>query len=105
MVIYRYVIGLIAGLGMLVFGALALADSTVKCGEDVMQPGDTCTTSRRGVTTDRTYDEQNAQNRRIGLIMTVGGPVVALVFGGLLVGAVRKRRSSSNPAGAVSHPM
>jgi hypothetical protein len=101
--IYRLAIGVIAGLGMLVFGALALADSAVKCGDKVMQPGDTCVTTRRGATTERTYDEQGAQNRRIGLIMTAGGPVVALVSGAFLVGAVRKRRSSSQPAGAVPH--
>lgn len=103
MVIYRYAIGLIAGLGMLVFGALALSQSEVKCGADVIQPGQPCTTTRRGVTTERTYDQQNAQNRRIGIIATVAGPIVAIVSGVLLVGAVRQRRSSPTPPSATSH--
>jgi hypothetical protein len=101
--IYRLAIGLIAGLCMLVFGVLALTDSTVKCGGDVMSPGDTCTTTRKGVTTERTYDEQLAANRRTGLITTAGGPVVALFCGALLVGAIRKRRARSDLAGPVSH--
>lgn len=100
--LYRLVIGVVAGLGMLVFGALALTDSAVKCAENVMQPGDICTTTRKGVTTERTYDEQRSENRRIGLIMTAGGPVVVLVSGAFLVGAVRKRRSGPVPLGAAS---
>jgi hypothetical protein len=100
--IYRLVIGLVAGLGMLIFGGLALMDSSVKCGSKVMQPGDTCTSTRKGVTTQRTYDEQRSSNRRIGVIMTAAGPVVVLVCGAALVGAVRKRRSRALPAGPVS---
>ncbi len=95
--IYRFAIGVIAGLGMLVFGGLILADDSVKCGEKVMQPGDICTSTRKGVTSERTYDEQRSSNRRIGVIMTAGGPVVIIVSGALLVGAVRKRRSSAAP--------
>jgi hypothetical protein len=83
---------------MLVFGGLALADNSVKCGAKVMQPGDICTTTRKGVTTERTYDEQRSSNRRIGVIMTASGPVVALVSGAFLVGSVRKRRSRAVPA-------
>jgi hypothetical protein len=95
--IYRLAIGVIAGLGMLIFGGLALADSSVKCAEKVMQPGDVCTTTRKGVTTERTYNEQRSYNRRIGLIMTAAGPVVLVVSGALLAKSVRKRRSSAIP--------
>lgn len=95
--IYRLAIGVIAGLGMLIFGGLALADSSVKCADKVMQPGDICTTTRKGVTTERTYDEQRSSNRRIGLIMTAAGPVVLLVSGALLANSVRKRRSNPAP--------
>lgn len=96
--IYRLAIGVIAGLGMLIFGGLALADSSVKCGDKVMQPGDVCKSTRKGVTSERTYDEQRSYNRRIGLIMTAGGPVVLVVSGAFLAKSVRKRRSSAVPA-------
>ena len=95
--IYRLAIGVIAGLGMLIFGGLALADSSVKCAEKVMQPGDICTTTRKGVTSERTYDEQRSYNRRIGVIMTAAGPVVLVVSGALLANSIRKRRSSAAP--------
>jgi hypothetical protein len=102
--IYRLGIGIIAGLGMLVFGGLALADDTVKCGKKVMQVGDSCTSTRKGVTTERTYDEQRSYNRRVGVIMTAAGPVVTLVFGALLLNGVRKRRSSTTPPRHASRP-
>ena len=102
--IYRLAIGVIAGLGMLVFGGLALADNTVKCGDKVMQVGDSCVSTRKGVTTERTYDEQRSYNRRVGYIMTAAGPVVFLVFGGLLLNGVRKRRSSAAPPTHASRP-
>jgi hypothetical protein len=101
--IYRFAIGVVAGLGMLVFGGLILADSAVKCGAKVMEPGSSCTTTRKGVTSERTYDEQRSYNRRIGVILTAGGPVVILVSGAFLVGTLRRRRSSAAQAGPVSH--
>jgi hypothetical protein len=95
--LYRFVIGLIAGLGLLVVGALNLSDTTVKCGSEVMQPGGVCATSRKGVTTERTYDQQRSYNRRIGVFSTGGGLVVTVVSGALLAGTVRKRRATSQP--------
>lgn len=92
--IYRLVIGLIAGLGMLVFGTLALADTSAKCGSEVMSRDDTCVTTRKGVTTERSYDEQIAANRRVGMISVAGGPVVAAFCGFMLVRTLRKRRAS-----------
>ena len=85
--------GAIAGLGMLIVGALLLTDSQVKCGSKVMQPGETCTATRKGITTERIYDEQRSYNHRIGMYTTAGGPVVLLVCGAGLVIAVRKRRA------------
>src|SRR6266540_982623 len=41
-------IGLIAGLGLIVVGVLNLSDSAVKCGAKVMQQGDICTTTGNG---------------------------------------------------------
>jgi hypothetical protein len=98
--IYRYGIGVIAGLGMLIFGGLALADGAVKCGSKVMQPGDSCESTRKeGITTTRTYDEQRSYSRRTGVIMTAAGPVVVLVCGAALVGSIRKRRARALASG------
>jgi hypothetical protein len=97
--IYRFGIGVIAGLGMLIVGALLLSDSQVKCGSKVMQPGETCTTTRKGITTERTYEEQRSYNRRIGMYTTAAGPVVLLVCGAGLVIAVRKRRARALASG------
>jgi hypothetical protein len=100
--LYRFVIGLIAGLGLLVVGALNLSDTAVKCGSKVMQPGGVCATTRKGVTTERTYDQQQSYNRRIGVFSTGGGLVVTVVSGALLAGTVRKRRADSRPVATPS---
>jgi len=100
--LYRIVIGLIAGLGLLIVGALNLSDTAVKCSGKVMQPGAICTTTRKGTTTERTYDQQQSYNRRIGVLSIGGGVVVTLVSGALLAGVVRKRRATSQPVPASS---
>jgi hypothetical protein len=100
--LYRSVIGLIAGLGLLVVGVLNLSDTAVKCGSEVMRPGDACSSARKGVTTERTYDQQQSYNRRIGVFSVGGGLVVTVVSGALLVGTVRKRRATSRPVATPS---
>jgi len=96
--LYRIVIGLIAGLGLLVVGALNLSDTAVKCGPKVMKPGTVCvTTTRTGTTTERTYDQQQSYNHRIGMFSVGGGLVVTVVFGALLARTVRRRRASARP--------
>jgi len=95
--LYRIVIGLVAGLGLLVVGALNLSDTAVKCGSKATQPGTVCSTARRGVTTERTYDQQRSYNRRIGVFSVGGGLVVTVVTGALLAGTVRRRRADSRP--------
>lgn len=100
--LYRIVIGLIAGVGLLVVGALNLSDTAVKCGSKVMQPGDVCTTTRKGTTTDRTYDQQQSYNRRIGVFSAGGGLVVTVVCGAVLVATVRRRRATSRPMASPS---
>ncbi len=95
--LYRIVIGLIAGVGLLIVGALNLSDTAVKCGSKVMRPGDVCTTTRKGVTSDRTYDQQQSYNRRIGVFSVGGGLVVTVVCGAVLVTIVRRRREDSRP--------
>jgi hypothetical protein len=95
--LYRIVIGLIAGVGLLIVGALNLSNTAVKCGSKVMRPGDVCTTTRKGVTSDRTYDQQQSYNRRIGVFSVGGGLVVTVVCGAVLVTIVRRRREDSRP--------
>jgi len=95
--LYRIVIGLIAGVGLLVVGALNLSDTAVKCGSKVMQPGTVCATTRKGTTTERTYDQQRSYNRRIGVFSAGGGLVVTVVCGAVLAGTVRRRRATSRP--------
>jgi hypothetical protein len=96
--LYRIVIGLVAGVGLLVVGALSLADTGVKCGAKVMHPGTVCvTTTRSGITTQRTYDQQRSHDRRYGMLFAGGGLVVTAVFGAALVGTVRRRRVTSRP--------
>jgi hypothetical protein len=97
--IYRFGIGVIAGLGMLIVGGLLLTDNQVKCGSKAIQPGQTCTTTRKGVTTERTYDEQRSYNHRIGVFTTAAGPVVLLVCGAGLVISVRRRRARALASG------
>jgi hypothetical protein len=95
--LYRIVIGLIAGVGLLVVGALNLSDTAVKCGSKVMQPGTVCTATRKGITTERTYDQQRSYNRRIGVFSVGGGLVVTVVCGALLAGTIRRRGAASRP--------
>jgi hypothetical protein len=100
--LYRIVIGLIAGVGLLVVGALNLSDTSVKCGSKVMQPGEVCTTTRKGITTDRTYDQQQSYNHRIGVFSVGGGLVVTVVCGAVLVATVRRRRATPRPMASPS---
>ena len=99
---YRIVIGLIAGVGLLVIGALNLSDTAVKCGSKVMQPGTVCSTTRKGTTTERTYNQQQSYNRRIGLFSAGGGLVVTVVCGAVLAVTVRRRRATSGPMASPS---
>ena len=95
--LYRLVVGLVAGVGLLVVGALSLSDTAVKCGPKVMQPGTVCATTRNGTTTERTYDQQRSYDRRMGLAFSVGGLVVTVACGALLAGTLRRRRATSPP--------
>jgi hypothetical protein len=92
--LYRLVVGLIAGVGLLVVGALSLSDTAVKCGPKVMQPGTVCASTRNGTTTERTYDQQRSYDRRMGVAFSAGGLVVTVACGALLAGTVRRRRAT-----------
>jgi hypothetical protein len=67
-----------------------------------MRPGDACSSARKGVTTERTHDQQQLYNRRIGVFSVGGGLVVTVVTGALLAGTVRRRRATSRPVATPS---
>jgi hypothetical protein len=96
--LYRIVIGLVAGVGLLVVGVLNLSDHAVKCGSKVMQPGAVCASTRNGITTRRTYDQQRSYNHRIGMFSVGGGLAVTVVIGGALLVGARRQRETSPPA-------
>ncbi|MBO2456792.1 hypothetical protein [Actinomadura violacea] len=89
------VLGLVLGIGLFIGGVSSLPGGTVKCGERVMSPGDSCTTIRKGRATDRSYDEQKSKDGREAVIMMIVGPLLAIGCGVVFLGPaiVRGRKS------------
>lgn len=99
------VLGLVLGIGLFVGGLSSMPGGTVKCGERVMSPGDTCTTLRKGRATHRSYDEQKSKDGREAVIMMIVGPLLAVGCGVLFLGpAVMRRRKSTAYAAGPGHP-
>ncbi|MEU6748467.1 hypothetical protein ABZ914_19800 [Spirillospora sp. NPDC046719] len=99
------VLGLVLGIGLFVGGLSSMPGGTVKCGERVMSPGDTCTTLRKGRATHRSYDEQKSKDGREAVIMMIVGPLLAVGCGVLFLGpAVMRRRKSTTPAAGSAYP-
>ncbi|MEU8347069.1 hypothetical protein SAMN05443665_10687 [Actinomadura meyerae] len=86
------IVGIVLGIGLFIGGIASSGGGEVKCGSRTMSPGDTCTTIRNGSSTERTYDEQKAQNGRENVIMMIIGPIVAIGGVVFLAGAGRGRR-------------
>lgn len=82
---------LIIGLALIPLG-LVNANSTEKvtCGDQVMQQGDVCETTRRGTTTERSFDEQKEHGVTGGYLLAGFGGV--LVLAGATQFVVRARR-------------
>ncbi|MEU9016332.1 hypothetical protein [Actinomadura sp. NPDC048394] len=96
------VLGLVLGIGLFVGGLASMPGDTVKCGERVMSPGDTCTTIRKGRATDRSYDEQKSKDGREAVIMMIVGPLLAIGCGVLFLGPAltrRRKAAAAYPAG------
>lgn len=90
------VLGLVLGIGLCVGGLSSMPGGTVKCGERVMSPGDTCTTLRNGRATHRSYDEQKSKDGREAIIMMIVGPLLAVGCGVIFLGpAVMRRRKGT----------
>jgi len=81
------VLALVVGLGLVAFGAYLLTGAPVKCGDDVMKPGNTCTIVDKGRAQDRSYEEQRSSQHTDGYfalapgVILVGYGVWALVTG------------------------
>jgi hypothetical protein len=85
---------LIIGLALIPLG-LVTANSTdkVTCGGQVMEQGDICETTRRGSTTERSYDEQKESDVTAGYVLAGIGGVLVLV--GATQFVLRARRRST----------
>ncbi|WP_433141528.1 hypothetical protein ACQPZ8_43995 [Actinomadura nitritigenes] len=100
------VLGIVLGIGLFVGGLSSMPGGTVKCGERVMSPGDTCTTLRKGRATHRSYDEQKSKDGREAVIMMIVGPLLAVGCGVLFLGPalMRRRKSTTHAAGPAQSP-
>ncbi|HEU5024074.1 MAG TPA: hypothetical protein VFV01_04050 [Spirillospora sp.] len=92
------VLGLVLGIGLFAGGVASMPGDTVKCGERVMSPGDTCTTIRKGRATDRSYDEQKSKDGREAVIMMIVGPLLAIGCGVVFLGPALTRRRKAAAA-------
>ncbi|MER6811414.1 hypothetical protein ABT299_19260 [Spirillospora sp. NPDC000708] len=100
------VLGLVLGIGLFVGGLSSMPGGTVKCGERVISPGDTCTTLRKGRATHRSYDEQKSKDGREAVIMMIVGPLLAVGCGVFFLGpaVMRRRKSTAHAAGPAQPP-
>ncbi|MDL4814654.1 hypothetical protein [Actinomadura opuntiae] len=100
------VLGLVAGIGMLLLGLMTMPGDTVKCGGRVMSRGDTCTTIRHGRATNRSFDEQKSKDGRQSVILMILGPLLAVGSGVVFLGPSLKRRRAPayQPPPPTAHP-
>jgi hypothetical protein len=88
---------LVIGGGLVVAGFGQTDSDEVTCGGQVMSPGDICTETSHGSSTDYSYDEEKASGRQSGWVLVgIGGVVLA---GGVAagVGVARGRRRAGQP--------
>ncbi|GHJ49812.1 hypothetical protein Cs7R123_71540 [Catellatospora sp. TT07R-123] len=91
---------LIVGLLVLGAGFYMVNQTDVTCGSDVMSPGDICQTTRKGHTTESTYEEEKSSQHTGGMIaMGLGGAAALGGAGWIVVGLLRgKREDDETPA-------
>jgi hypothetical protein len=70
------VLGLVVGLGLVAFAAYLLTSAPVKCGSDVMKPGNTCTIVDKGRAQDRSYEEQQSSQHTDGYYALAPGAIL-----------------------------
>ncbi|PRX92414.1 hypothetical protein [Allonocardiopsis opalescens] len=74
----RPVAAMVVGVFLLIGGVVTLTQTEVMCGGDAMQPGDTCVETDGSRRTERSYEEQAANNRTTATVMLVLGPLVSV---------------------------
>jgi hypothetical protein len=80
--IFNRIGAVVIGALFVIVGLVAFSGSQVKCGSEVMSPGDICTATSNGNSVDRTYDEQKSDNQRTQyIILAVGG---VIIVGGII---------------------
>ncbi|HEX2317064.1 MAG TPA: hypothetical protein VHJ17_25175 [Thermomonospora sp.] len=98
------IIGALLGLFLFFLGVGAFGgDDEVKCGSQVMEPGETCRETKNGKTTVRSYEEQRDDNERTMLALAVIGPIIT-VGSFLLFGPRIRRGGGPVPPGDPSIP-
>jgi hypothetical protein len=94
----------VAGIVAIIIALFVMGGSDVTCGRKVMSPGDSCTTTKNGNETTRTYSEQRESDATSRKIVGIGGGI-ALTVGLLMIGlALAKRAGQAPPVGGVAHP-
>jgi hypothetical protein len=86
------VIGVLA-IGFGLYSGLSPSDQ-VLCGTEVMQPGDLCDTTRRGITSTYTYDEMKENASQTPWI-ALGAGILILAYGIFLVLRARRRAAAA----------
>ncbi|GAB2687380.1 hypothetical protein [Nocardia thraciensis] len=90
--VVKLVAGVLLGLFVLAGGVITLTLSEVKCGAEVMSPGDRCEeTSRSGSVEYRSYEEQKRSKNTTAGWVTIGVGSLILVASG--VGMTRRLTS------------
>jgi hypothetical protein len=89
---------LILGLIALGIGIYLMGQTDVKCGSEVMSPGDICETTRKGVSTESTYEEQKSSNQLSAKILTGVGGAMTLGGAGWIIVGLTRRKPEAAPA-------
>jgi hypothetical protein len=90
---------LAAGIIAIIISVFVMGGSDVTCGRKVMAPGDSCTTTKNGNETTRTYEEQRDNDATSRTIVGVGGGLATLT-GLVMIGLALSRREQA-PESAV----
>jgi hypothetical protein len=104
----KWVVCLVIGLGMLAFSTgVGINDNTIRCGSEIMGPGDVCEETRAGSVTDtETYEEMKAGKEARQRTFNSWGRWALLGGGLLLTGLgiwgivkVKRQRKAGNTPG------